>query len=47
MQVTCVESRAKMAEDELAKEQAKMQEKITTEENEIIDAAMYRIWSGN
>lgn len=47
MQVTCAEARAKIVEDELAKERAEMQEKITKEENEIIEVAMYRIWSAN
>ena len=36
-----------MAKDELAKERARMKEKMTAEENEIIDAAIYRIWSVN
>ena len=36
-----------MVEDELAKERVEMKKKITAEENEIIYAAMYRIWSVN
>lgn len=39
-QVTCVEARAKMAGDILAKEQAEMEEKIKAEENDIIDMAI-------
>ena len=43
MQVAYAEARAKMAEDVLAKERAKMEEKLRVKKNEIIDLGIYRI----